>query len=106
MALTPELQAQLEFQTAIQQLNATRELEIRAHEKEMEALRHANNSATAKSNADSQAAIVAKQTKIEAIRIAQQTLVENRRNQPVDSREITAADIQAFAQSIIAYVNS
>lgn len=47
----------------------------------------------------------AKQAKLEAIRIAQQTLIENRRNQPVDQREITAAEITAFAATLVNYVN-
>lgn len=53
-----------------------------------------------------QLALAAKQAKLEAVRIAQQTLIENNRNKPVDSREITATDITAFANALVAYVNS
>lgn len=76
MALTPEQQAEVEFQTAI------------------ENNRHAN-----------QMKAEAIRTKLEAVRIAQQTLIENSRNKPVDTREITAADITAYANTLVAYVN-
>jgi hypothetical protein len=65
MALTPELQTQVEYQHAIQE----------------------------------------RQTRLEAVRLAQQTLIENRRNQPVDAREVTAADITAYANSLVSYIN-
>ena len=77
MALTAEQQADLEYQTAL------------------ENLRYAN-----------QVAMVVKQNKLEAIRIAQHTLIENRRNMPVDQREITAADITAYATTLMNYINS
>jgi len=77
MALTAEQQAQADIQIAVE--NA----------------RHAN-----------QMAIQAKQAKLEAVRLAQQTLVENSRNKPVDTREITAADITAYATTLVNYVNS
>lgn len=62
---------------------------------EMENTRHAN-----------QMALQAKQAKLEAIRLAQQTLIENRRNQPVDAREVTATDVVAYANTLVAYINS
>ena len=48
----------------------------------------------------------AKRAKLEAIRMARETLTENNRSKPADSREVTAADITTFAASLIAYVNS
>jgi hypothetical protein len=59
---------------------------------------------TARNN--NQLAVAAKQAKLEAVRLAQHTLLENRRNLPVDAREVTAADITAFATTLVNYVNS
>ena len=53
-----------------------------------------------------QMALLAKQAKLEAVRVAQQTLIENRRNQPVDQREVTAADITAYATTLVNFINS
>ena len=50
-------------------------------------------------------AIENKRAKLEAIRMARETLTENNRSKPADSREVTAADITTFAQSIEQYVN-
>ena len=47
-----------------------------------------------------------KQTKLEAVRLAQQTLIENARSKAVDSRDVTAADITAFAQTLVAYIDA
>lgn len=76
MALTPEMQAQVDFQ------NAT------------EATRHAN-----------QLALEARRAKLEAVRLAKETLIENARSKPVDVRDVSAADIQAFAQTLVSYIN-
>ena len=62
---------------------------------DMEAARHAN-----------QMAVQAKQAKLEAIRLAKETLIENARSKPVDARDVTAADITAFAQTLVAYVDA
>ena len=53
-----------------------------------------------------QEVIEGKRAKLEAIRMARETLTENNRSKPADSREVTAADITAFAASLIAYVNA
>lgn len=76
MALTAEQQAQIELAEAT---DAGR----RAHELAMEARR----------------------TKLEAIRLAKETLIENARSKPVDTRDVSAADIQAFAQTLVSYIN-
>ena len=47
-----------------------------------------------------------KQTKLEAVRLAQQTLIENARSKAVDSRDVAAADITAFAQTLVAYIDA
>lgn len=77
MALTTEQQAQIDIQMAVE--NA----------------RHAN-----------QMASEAARTKLEAVRLAKEVLVENARSKPVDDRDVTAADITAFAQTLVSYVNS
>ena len=76
MALTAEQQTQVELQEAT---DAGR----RAHELAMEARR----------------------AKLEAIRLAKETLIENARSKPVDSRDVSAADIQAFAHTLVTYIN-
>jgi|APGre2960657404_1045060.scaffolds.fasta_scaffold08822_2 hypothetical protein len=53
-----------------------------------------------------QAASEAKRTKLEAIRLAKETLIENARSKPADSREVTAADITAFADVLVASINA
>jgi hypothetical protein len=77
MALTPEQQAQVDVQLAVE--NA----------------RHAN-----------QMEAESKRAKLETIRLAKETLIENARSQPVDSREVTAAAITAFAAALEAHINA
>lgn len=84
MALTADQQAQLEFQTALNQLHVASEAARRDHEM----------------------AIEARRAKLEAIRLAKETLIENRRNQPVDAREVTAADITTYANTLVGYINT
>ena len=77
MALTTEQQAQVEIADAI------------------EATRHTN-----------QMALQAKQAKLEAVRLAKEVLVENARSKAVDSRDVAAADITAFAGTLAAYIDA
>jgi len=77
MALTPEQQAQLDFQTAI---DAARF----ANQKEAEIPR----------------------MRLEALRMAKDVLTENARSKPADSRDITAEDITSFADTLMAYTNA
>lgn len=88
MALTAEQQAQVDFQIAIAQAN-------NVNQKELETLRHQN-----------QVVVDSKRAKLDLVRIAKEVLVENNRSKPVDSRDVTAADITAFATTLEAYVNS
>ena len=76
MAFTTEQQAQLDIQTAV------------------ENVRHAN-----------QLASEAKRAKLETVRLAKEVLIENARSLPADSREVTAAAITAFATTLVNYVN-
>jgi hypothetical protein len=84
MALTTEQQSQLEFNVAMQEATAAQDSARRANE----------------------VAAQAKQAKLEAIRLAKDVLIENARSKAVDSRDVTAADITAFADTLIAYVNA
>ena len=77
MALTPEQQASVEYNDAL------------------EATRHAN-----------QLALQTKQAKLEAVRLAKETLLENARSKPVGERDVTAADVTAFADTLVAYVTA
>jgi hypothetical protein len=77
MALTAEQQAQVDIQVAI------------------ENTRHANLME-----------IENKRIKFETVRMAKETLIENARSQPVDSREVTAAAITAFASTLESHINA
>jgi len=77
MALTAEQQAQVDVQVAIQ--NA----------------QHAN-----------QMAAQAKQARLEAVRLSKEILIENARSKSVGERDVTAADITAFADTLVAYVDA
>lgn len=76
MALTAEQQSQIDLQNA---MDAGR----RAHEIAMEQRR----------------------ARLEMIRLAKETLIENARSKPVDSRDVTASEITTFANVLNTYVN-
>lgn len=46
-----------------------------------------------------------RRTRLEVVRLAKETLLENARSKPVDARDVTAADITAFADALSTYVN-
>ena len=77
MALTAEQQAQLDTQLALQDSQLAKQSELEA-----------------------------RRTRLEAVRLAKEVLIENARSKPVDARDVSAADIQAFAQTLVAYINS
>jgi Arc/MetJ-type ribon-helix-helix transcriptional regulator len=77
MALTTEQIDQIAYQEAS-------EAGRRAHEMTMESRR----------------------AKLEAIRLAKETLIENARSKPVDSRDVTPADITAFADALVASISA
>jgi hypothetical protein len=99
MALTPEQQAQVDLHEAL-------DIGRRTHEQAMETTRQANALAVIQAQTASQAAIVAKQARLEAVRMAKETLIENARSKPVDARDVSAADITAFAQVLVNYVDA
>jgi hypothetical protein len=43
--------------------------------------------------------------KMDLVRIAKETLIENDRSKPADERGVTAEDITAYADILFAYVN-
>ena len=78
MALSPEMQAQVDQQNAIEDNRAA-----------------------------NQAASEAKRAKLEALRIAKEVLVENRRTKTAaEAVDIGDADITNFAAALTAFVNS
>jgi hypothetical protein len=77
MALTPEQQAQVDLQEAM-------EASRRAHEIVMDKRR----------------------ARLEAVRLAKETLIENARSKPVDARDVSAADITAFAAALEAHIDA
>jgi hypothetical protein len=77
MALTTDQQSQVELTNAL------------------EATRHTN-----------QMALQAKQAKLEAVRLAKEVLIENARSKAVDSRDVAAADITTFAETLVAYIDA
>lgn len=81
MALTTEQQTQLDTQIALQ-------------------------TAVVSAQAAANAVETAKQRKLDAVRIAHTTLLENKRNLPVEQRQITPAEITAFANSLNSYVDA
>lgn len=99
MALTSQQQSDLDFQNAVGAAHAEREAVG-------EARRQANQLALETERASQQAAQQAKQAKLEAIRLAKEVLVENARSKSLDERDVTAADITAYAATLVAYVNA
>ena len=76
MALTAEQQAEIDLSEAQQAGN-------RAHQLAMEQLR----------------------IKMDAVRLAKETLIENDRSKPADERGVSASDITTFAAALNTYVN-
>lgn len=80
MALTPEQQAQLDIQNAAENVRHANQLEL-------------------------QLQLEMRRSKVEMIRLAKETLIENARSKPIESRDVSATDIQAFAHTLITYIN-
>ena len=88
MALTAEQQSLVDVQVAV------------------ETVRHSNQVALETQRQANQVINFAGQIKLDAIRLAQQTLIENARSKPADEREITPADIATFATALVAATNA
>jgi hypothetical protein len=99
MALTTEQQAQVDVQVAISEATQASQMALQAQQAQTStaqlAAQHAN-----------QIELQAKQTKLEAVRLAKEVLIENARSKAVDSRDVAASDITAFASTLVTYVNS
>ena len=92
------IQASQETQTAI--MNQQHANAMAAQLSSQEA-----NAALQVAQAASSLELQAKQNKLAAIQLAQSTLIANRNNQPVDAREVSAADITAYADTLVNYIN-
>jgi hypothetical protein len=46
-----------------------------------------------------------RRAKLEAVRLAKETLIENARSKPVDERGVSGSDITTFADAIVSYIN-
>ncbi len=95
MALDAQQQAQVDIQLALENARHVNQLAL-------EQLRVQNQSDIQSAQTQAEA----KRAKLEAVRLAKETLIENARSKPVDTREVTAADITAFAATLEAYVNA
>ena len=51
-------------------------------------------------------AMESRRAKLEAIRLAKETLIENARSKPADSRDVTPANITAFADALVASISA
>ena len=51
-------------------------------------------------------AMESRRAKLEAVRLAKETLIENARSKPADSRDVTPADITAFADALVASISA
>jgi len=114
MALTPEQQADLDYQIAFETARAKLQttMENARFENERlateaaEKLRAANNLEAEKLRAANQAVSDAKHTKLEMIRAAKEVLIENRRTKPAsEAVDITVADITGLAEDLAGFVN-
>jgi hypothetical protein len=81
MALTAEQQAQVDVQIAIQTA--------------IEDKRHENN-----------IAMINKNQKFETLRMAKDILIENSRTLPVESRQVTTANVIVIANELLNYSNT
>lgn len=82
MALTEDQQNALEYSRAVMEQEKTREISLHSNLLQLEDRR----------------------VRLEAIRLAKETLIENARSKPVDSREVTVSDIQSFANTLVEFI--
>ena len=97
MALTAEQQAeiQLEVDKAVFRLNAEAAADVYTKEQARDIARRTH-----------EAAMEQRRAKLEAVRLAKETLLENDRNKPTGERGISASDVTAFADTLVNYVNN
>lgn len=88
MALTAEQESQVELARALEQVRTESQTVV-------DSTRH-NDSI----------ALESMRAKLEAVRLAKETLLENARSKPVDSQDITVEEITAFANVLHAYITT
>lgn len=95
MALTAELKEEIQLEIDKQKFRLDAEIAAGIYEKEAQRdlARRAQDAANEK-----------RRNKMELVRIAKEVLVENNRSKPVDSRDLSADDITAFAGTLMGYV--
>ena len=98
MALTAEQQAEIQLEIDKQKFRLDAEITagIAAKEAQRDAARRLQGS---QDIANEQ-----RRNKMELVRLAKEVLIENNRSKPVDSRDLSADDITAYAQSLLIYV--
>jgi ATP-dependent protease HslVU (ClpYQ) ATPase subunit len=98
MALTAEQQAEIQLEIDKQKFRLDAEIAagIAAKEAQRDAARRLQGS---QDIANEQ-----RRNKMELVRLAKEVLIENNRSKPVDSRDLSADDITAYAQSLLIYV--
>ena len=108
MALTAEQQSQLDFLAASQQQQAETQAAAmaasRTHEIAMEALRKQSMLDVETARASGEAANRAAQYRATAVSLAKDILLENRKDQPAGSRQVTSTDVTTMAASLISFV--
>lgn len=102
-------QATLQLQRELQEQSHVKQLEIiasnQASAKEIENLRYKQLVELEAKKALDQKEIESKRANLEAVRLAQATIIENNRNKPVSDREITTEDITNMADALLNYIN-
>ena len=99
MSLTTELQSQYDFQVAISTLQGEREAAT-------DLARHAKQKELEEYRAEQVRLQQVRAAKLETIRLAKEVLIENARSKPVDSRDVSAEEIAAFAATLTSFTNS
>jgi hypothetical protein len=87
MAMTDEQQSQLEFAIATQKAQAEVIAAAEADRREYEV------------------AAEQRRIRLEMVRTARETLIENKRNLPVSERQITEDEVIAYAETLINFIN-
>jgi hypothetical protein len=97
MALTAEQQAeiQLEVDKQVFRLNAEAAADVYTKEQARDAARR-----------EHEVTIEQRRARLEMVRLAKETLLENDRNKPTGERGVTATDITTFSDTLINYVNN
>ena len=97
MALTAEQQAeiQLEIDKSVYRLNAEAAADIYTKEQARDIARRAHETS-----------LEQRRAKLDMVRLAKETLLENDRNKPTSERGISVSDITTFADALILYVEN